>query len=393
MAKREVINNELHIAYLVYRAPADIFDDNGYCVIAGYRHNDTKEYSDIAINKLGIPFERHGQIEKGQFIERGWKRLSLEDFTNELTSYRLAVQGTSVDTWNKIYESALKNAVLAYNIYPERQLVEAYGSSSCYELDKFEVEVKRNVENMKSSVLPKTEVVYAEKKNSHSVKITRSSVSMGDDCMAPHESELNYDDKMRLSDLLDEVADYVPQMRNVIWTVRNDIDELDEITDIAQLIFDEDTNYTKKLLAPNERIINMNLGELFCIHEGFKPGEVELPEAKKPGDMISDGVLAYGVDVGRFVFHKGRITVYAILDLQHIGPSDVMMIYQISKEDYKKLLSLSRVGRIPSSPVPRNMIDACKKNFLCGESSYCARYQCTLVDVDMSLVDKNLNVV
>lgn len=111
-------------------------------------------------------------------------------------------------------------------------------------------------------------------------------------------------------------------------------------------------------------------------------------EKKGPGDMISDGVLAYGVDIGRFVFEDEGYTVYVISDLPHIGPSDVFMVYQITKEDYLKLLPKSCKNQIPRPPVSSITTDACRKNFLCGESAYCKRYYCTLDDVDLSLAEK-----
>lgn len=113
-------------------------------------------------------------------------------------------------------------------------------------------------------------------------------------------------------------------------------------------------------------------------------------QGKCPGDMIDDGVLAYGVDVGRFVFEEEGYTVFVISDLPHIGPSDVLMVYQITKEDYVKLLSMSCKNQIPSPPVSSITTDACRKNFLCGESAYCKRYYCTLDDVDLFLAEKNL---
>ena len=112
-------------------------------------------------------------------------------------------------------------------------------------------------------------------------------------------------------------------------------------------------------------------------------------KGKCPGDMISDGVLSYGVDIGRFVFEEEGYTVYVISDLPHIGPSDVIMIYQITKEDYLRFLPMSCKNKIPSPPVSTIATEACRKKFLCGESAYCKRYYCTLNDVDLSLAEKS----
>ena len=110
-------------------------------------------------------------------------------------------------------------------------------------------------------------------------------------------------------------------------------------------------------------------------------------EKKRPDDMIRDGILAYGVTVGRFLFEKERKTVYAISDFPHIGASDVFMCYQISKTDYERLISMSRSDRIPAPEVSAEVTDACKRDFLCGESAYCKRNSFTLDDVDLSLTE------
>lgn len=109
---------------------------------------------------------------------------------------------------------------------------------------------------------------------------------------------------------------------------------------------------------------------------------------KSPHEFITDGVLAYGVNVGRFVFEEEGYTVYAISDLPHIGPSDVLMMYQISKADYEKLLSLARKGEIPKPPVTAAVTDACRQRFLCGESAYCTRYRFALKDADKLLAER-----
>lgn len=112
--------------------------------------------------------------------------------------------------------------------------------------------------------------------------------------------------------------------------------------------------------------------------------------AKSPHDMITDGVLAYGVNLGRFVYEEEGYTVYVISDFPHIGPSDVFMVYQISKADYEKLLSLSCKGNVPQPSVSSAVTNECRKEFLCGESAYCERYYCALENVDLSLAEKTV---
>lgn len=110
-------------------------------------------------------------------------------------------------------------------------------------------------------------------------------------------------------------------------------------------------------------------------------------EEKNTSDMITDGVLAYGVNVGRFLFNEGRIVVYAISDLPHIGASDSFMTYQITKDSYQQLLKMSEKNAIPQPAVPATVTDPCRIEFLCGESAHCKRNTFTLEDVDMDNVE------
>lgn len=112
-----------------------------------------------------------------------------------------------------------------------------------------------------------------------------------------------------------------------------------------------------------------------------------MPETKTPADFLHDGVLNYGVIVGRFVFNNTRKIVYAVTDLLHIGPSDVMMIYQISKLNYQRLLGMSLPDRIPQPPIPTSVTEPCRRRFLCGESALCERNAFTILQADRSLVE------
>lgn len=112
-----------------------------------------------------------------------------------------------------------------------------------------------------------------------------------------------------------------------------------------------------------------------------------MPEAKSPHDFLCDGVLNYGVDVGRFVFDNTRKIVYAISDLPHIGASDVMMFYQISRLNYQRLLAMSLPDRIPEPPIPASVTEPCQRRFLCGESAYCERNAFTIFQADRALIE------
>ena len=110
-------------------------------------------------------------------------------------------------------------------------------------------------------------------------------------------------------------------------------------------------------------------------------------EKKKTVDFIADGVLSYGTEVGRIIFEENRTVIYALSDLTHIAASDSTMLYQISKEDYDRLLALSRPDSIPDPPVSSQVSDGCRRTFLCGESVHCKRNGFTLEDVDLSLTE------
>lgn len=113
-----------------------------------------------------------------------------------------------------------------------------------------------------------------------------------------------------------------------------------------------------------------------------------MPETKSPHDFISDGVLNYGANVGRFIFSNTGKTVYAISDLPHIGASDVMMFYQISKLNYRRLLGMSLHHSIPDPPIPASVTEPCRMHFLCGESAYCKRNTFTVFQADRALIGK-----
>ena len=110
-------------------------------------------------------------------------------------------------------------------------------------------------------------------------------------------------------------------------------------------------------------------------------------EKKKVYDFITDGILSYGVEIGRFIFDEENIIVYSISDIIHVGASDVYMYYQISKEDYDKLLSISSLDGIPKNEVSKDITDKYHNIFLCGESSSCKRNEFTLDNVNLSIIN------
>ena len=110
-------------------------------------------------------------------------------------------------------------------------------------------------------------------------------------------------------------------------------------------------------------------------------------ETKKARDFIKDGILGYGIEVGRFLFEEEHRIVYAVSDYPHIAGSDVYMYYQVDKQSYDRLVSLSCPDQVPSPPVPEETVNTCHQGFLCGESAYARRNKFTLDSVDLSLTE------
>jgi len=71
--------------------------------------------------------------------------------------------------------------------------------------------------------------------DSITIKFDRSSVCMGDDAM-PHAIEKNYPKNILLSQLLEELILFVPNMHNVVWVVTL---ETTPIIILGFLVFDE----------------------------------------------------------------------------------------------------------------------------------------------------------
>lgn len=97
--------------------------------------------------------------------------------------------------------------------------------------------LKQRTENAKK--LPsQPKIVYAE----------RASVSMGDDCHAPHRCPLEYEESTRLSEFMAKIADYVPSMHNFTWEIVCDLQTL------GYLIFDDKANWTYELAVEDTRL-------------------------------------------------------------------------------------------------------------------------------------------
>lgn len=95
----------------------------------------------------------------------------------------------------------------------------------------------------------------------YTITAERQSVCMGDDCNAPHLTELKYNDNTMLSEFMKEIDDYVPSMNNAAWIVRCDIG------DIAYLISDAEGKYRYILQVQDTKVKDLGIEELFCKYE------------------------------------------------------------------------------------------------------------------------------
>lgn len=86
----------------------------------------------------------------------------------------------------------------------------------------------------------------------------RDSVCMGDDCFAPNEAVLEYEDDETLSQFMNRVVSYVPRMRGVVWGVRADN------SFIAYIITDENAEAQIELLIPDKKMKKSGITSVFC---------------------------------------------------------------------------------------------------------------------------------
>ncbi len=100
----------------------------------------------------------------------------------------------------------------------------------------------------------------------HKIKATRDSVCMGDDCNAPNARELDYKPDQRFSEWLSVVADYVPTMHNVVWSVHCKSKLL------AHLVFNDKGNFTVELVVPDQKTSVLAIHEIYCRY--YYEGEI-----------------------------------------------------------------------------------------------------------------------
>lgn len=97
-----------------------------------------------------------------------------------------------------------------------------------------------------------------DNRNTIRIRITRDSVNMGDDCMAPHESEMLFNASNTLTDLLNAAAEYVPPMYDCKWEVMCGAQIL------GRLISGSETKYQVELEGTNMRLSFLPERNIFC---------------------------------------------------------------------------------------------------------------------------------
>lgn len=90
-----------------------------------------------------------------------------------------------------------------------------------------------------------------------SIQVNRDSVCMGDDCDS-HETRMVLPKSMKLSQLLQQLADYVPSMKNVIWAIRADA------RICGYIITDSDAYASFELCGPDRLVEEMNISSIMC---------------------------------------------------------------------------------------------------------------------------------
>lgn len=98
---------------------------------------------------------------------------------------------------------------------------------------------------------------YSKEQNDAGVQVNRDSVCMGDDCVS-HKIIMNFPENARLSQLMQELIDYVPSMSDVIWAVRSDVGMC------GYIITDRNANASFELCGTDCLISEMKIRKIFC---------------------------------------------------------------------------------------------------------------------------------
>ncbi|MDE7295619.1 MAG: hypothetical protein K2N72_14440 [Oscillospiraceae bacterium] len=90
----------------------------------------------------------------------------------------------------------------------------------------------------------------------------RDSVCAGDDCNAPNAKDIMLDTRARVSELLEKVSEYVPNMHNSVWPVMKDCEKSNKI--LGFVVFDENGSHYCELAVPDGNIQTLGIDKIFC---------------------------------------------------------------------------------------------------------------------------------
>ena len=90
------------------------------------------------------------------------------------------------------------------------------------------------------------------------ISVDRESVCMGDDCNAPNEKVLDLSEEDKLTDVFRKVAEYLPQMSDVIWAVDSGRKVL------GYIIMDKDRTIHYEICQPDGIFSDMKINALHC---------------------------------------------------------------------------------------------------------------------------------
>lgn len=120
----------------------------------------------------------------------------------------------------------------------------------------------------------------------------RDSVCAGDDCNAPNAEDIMLDEGARVSELLERVPEYVPNVYDSVWVVMKDNYKSNKI--LGFVVFTDSGSHYCELAAPDGNVEMLGIKKIFCRH--FNPGDFIYGWKKElyPEDMeLIDKVKMY----------------------------------------------------------------------------------------------------
>ena len=121
------------------------------------------------------------------------------------------------------------------------------------------------------------------------IHATRSSVCLGDDFAGPEERDLVLDEQARLSELMKQLAGYVPYFGNVVWSIRCGDKVIGYLYSPG-----EKAAYRYKLTAGNKRVSELGDETVFCRYYSGKDIRIRnIKVFSLPGTIYLKKVMLY----------------------------------------------------------------------------------------------------